>query len=88
MDLGEPTSYLTLSAGTAVYASDGEQLGKVERVLAAPDLDIFDGLVIRAGHLGGDERFVDAAQVKEIFERGVELKISAAEAQELPPPRA
>ncbi len=88
MDLGEPTSYLTLSAGTAVYSSDGEKLGKVERVLAAPDLDIFDGLVIGAGHRGRGKRFVDAAQVREIFERGVELKISAAEAQDLPPPRA
>ncbi len=78
MDLGEPTSYLTLSTGTAVYSSDGEKLGKVERVLAAPDLDIFDGLVIGAGHWGGTELFVDAAQVKEIFESGVELKISAA----------
>lgn len=88
MELGEPTSYLTLSAGTPVYASDGEKLGKVERVLAAPDLDIFDGIVIGSGHGARNERFVDAAQVREIFERGVELKLSAAEAQELPPPRA
>jgi sporulation protein YlmC with PRC-barrel domain len=88
-DLGEPISYLTLSKGAAVYSSDGEHLGRVTRVLADPDSDVFDGLVfdINAARPGG-HRFVDAPEVDRIFERGVVLKIDAAEAGELPEPSA
>ena len=45
-DLGDPTSYLELEAGTRVYGSDGGEIGAVEHVLADADADIFDGLVI------------------------------------------
>src|SRR6185295_186316 len=38
-DLGAPASYLTLAEGMPVYSSDGEELGKIEHVLADPDLD-------------------------------------------------
>lgn len=86
MDLGQPDSYLDLKAGTAVYSSDEQLLGKVERVRAAVDLDIFDGIVIDRGHRSGGHRYVDAAQVREIFERGVALSISAEEADRLPEP--
>jgi len=88
MDLGKPDSYLDLKPGTAVYSSDGESLGKVERVRAAVDLDIFDGIVIDRGHRHGGRRYVEAAQVREIFERGVELAITAEEADGLPQPEA
>ena len=38
--------------------------------------------------LPGGHRFVDAPEVEEIYERGVVLKIDAAEAAKLPEPRA
>jgi hypothetical protein len=36
-DLGAPISYLALGKGVPVYSSDGEELGKVEHVLAEPE---------------------------------------------------
>ena len=86
LDLGEPRSYLTLEKGAEVYSSDGEKVGKVEHVLAAPDQDIFDGIVLDKSILPGGHRFVDAEQVQECFERGVLLKIDKAAAESLPEP--
>ncbi len=85
-DLGAPASYLTLAAGAGVYSSDGEQLGKVEHVLADTECDIFDGVVIDRSVLPGEHRFVDAEQVDEIYDRGVVLKLDAGAAQSLPEP--
>jgi hypothetical protein len=87
-DLGQPTSYLTLKPGTAVYSSDGEKLGAVEHVLAEPDLDVFDGIVLDTSVLPGGHRFADAPQVEEVYDRGVVLKLTAAEAEGLPEPTA
>jgi uncharacterized protein YrrD len=87
-DLGQPSSYLVLAEGVGVYSSDGEELGKVEHVLAVPEDDIFDGFVIDTSVLPGGHRFVDAPEVEEIYERGVVLKIDAAAAERLPQPSA
>ncbi len=87
-DLGERNSYLTVSKGVPVYSSDGEKLGRVVRVLSAPDVDMFDGIVFDTTAGPGGHRFVDAPEVGEIFERGIVLKIDAAEAAKLPPPGA
>lgn len=85
-DLGAPISYLTLADGVPVYASDGGQVGKVTHVLADPDVDVFDGLVISSGGVPPDHRFVDADQVGELHERGVVLGIDSELAAELPKP--
>lgn len=87
-DLGAPTSYLELAEGTPVYSSDGESLGRVEHVLAAPDEDIFDGVVIDTSVLPGGHRFADAPEVDAVYERGLVLKIDAAAARQLPEPSA
>ena len=87
-DLGQPSSYLALEEGTEVYSCDGANLGSVAHVLADPDADIFDGLVIDRSVLPGGHRFVDAEQVEEIFERGVLLKIDARATESLPEPSA
>jgi hypothetical protein len=85
-DLGEPSSYLNLGKGAECYACDGEKVGEVEHVLAAPEEDIFDGIVLDTSVLPGGHRFVDAAQVEEIFERGVLLKVDRQAAETLPEP--
>lgn len=85
-DLGEPSSYLALQAGAVVYSCDEEKVGEVEHVLADPDADIFDGLVLDTSVLPGGHRFVDAEQVEEIFEHGVLLKLDRAAAERLPEP--
>jgi uncharacterized protein YrrD len=87
-DLGAPASYLTLRQGAPVYARDESELGKVEHVLADPEVDIFDGIVLDTSVLPGGHRFIDADQVQEVFERGVLLKLDAAAAEALPEPKA
>ena len=85
-DLGEPSSYLSLKGGVPVYSCDEQKIGEVEHVLADPDADIFDGLVLDTSVLPGGHRFVDAEQVEEIFDRGVLLKLDRAAAERLPEP--
>lgn len=87
-DLGHPISYEALRRGAAVYSSDGELLGKVVRVMAAPEARMFDGIVFDTTAGPGGHRFVDAPEVDRIFERGVTLKIDAAEAGQLEKPSA
>jgi len=87
-DLGKPSSYLTVSKGVPVYSSDGEKLGRVVKVLSAPNIDVFDGIVFDTTAGPGGHRFVDAPEVGEICEGGVVLKIDAAEAKNLPAPGA
>jgi hypothetical protein len=87
-NLGEPTSYLAVAKGVPVYSSDGENLGRVVRVLSAPKLDMFDGIVFDTTAGLGGHRFVDAPEVGDIYERGVVLKIDAAEAASLKAPDA
>jgi hypothetical protein len=83
-DRGAPIAYMVLEEGTAVVGSDGEHVGKVDRVLADVESDIFDGLVLDTAE--GD-RFVDAPQVAELYERLVVLDMTAADAlRSLPEP--
>lgn len=83
MDHGLPIAYLVLEQGTRVLSSDGSEVGSVKRVLAVPDDDIFDGLILDTP--GGD-RFVDADNVGELYERAVVLGLDAEQAQHLPEP--
>jgi hypothetical protein len=86
MDLGAPGSYMTLRPGVAVYSSDGQELGQIEHVLAEPDKDIFDGIVIDTSVLPGGNRFADAPEVVEIYARGVVLGVDRLAAEQLPEP--
>jgi uncharacterized protein YrrD len=87
-DLGTPASYLVLEPGAPVYSCDGDEIGKVEHILADPELDIFDGIVLDTSVLPGGHRFADAEQIEEIFERGVLLKLDHAAAEALREPEA
>ncbi len=87
-DLGAQISYLTLEEGSDCYSSDGQHVGKVAHVLADPDADVFDGIVLDTGVLPGSHRFVDADQVASIHERGVVLGVDADAAGSLPEPSA
>ena len=87
-DLGDPISYRVLEPGLPVLSSDGQPLGTVEHVLAAQDVDIFDGIVIDRSVLPGGHRFVDAPLIDAIYERGCVLSLDAAAAESLPEPSA
>jgi sporulation protein YlmC with PRC-barrel domain len=86
VEYGNPASYLTLAAGIDVVGSDGDVVGKVEHVLADPESDIFDGLVIDVQRGPGGLHFVDADQVAELYERAVVLALPSAEVERLPKP--
>ncbi|HXR60030.1 MAG TPA: hypothetical protein VN732_01765 [Solirubrobacterales bacterium] len=83
-DLGAPISYLVLKRGVPVYASDGQQVGRVIKVLAAPEAHMFDGILFDTKRGPGGRRFVDAPEVERIHERGVVLTIRAEEVEALP----
>ena len=83
VDEGLPIAYEVLERGVPVYASGGEQVGTVDHVVAAPEEDIFHGLVIR---VGDGPRFVPADEVASLHERGVDLRIDVAATAALEPP--
>jgi hypothetical protein len=80
---GAPISYLTLAEGTPVVTSDGRRIGTVHHVLAVPEDDIFDGLIVDTAD---GMRFVDAPLVDTIYEREVRLGIDSDAARTLPEP--
>jgi hypothetical protein len=84
MDEGLPIAYQVLEKGIPVLAGDGEQIGTVHHVVAAPQQDIFHGIVISTP--GHGLRFVEAADVASLHEHGVDLSIDAVAAQSLPQP--
>ncbi len=81
MDEGLPIAYLVLDEGVPVYAVDGDAVGTVDHIVAAVNLDIFHGIVIRSE---GTQRFVVAGQVASLHERGVDLSITSVAVAELP----
>jgi hypothetical protein len=87
-DLGAPSSYLVLEPGVEVFSRDGEKLGEVHYVLADTEENVFDGIVIDVSWVPGALRFADALQVAEIYERGVVLGLTSADAERLPEPTA
>jgi sporulation protein YlmC with PRC-barrel domain len=83
-DDGHPIHYAAVKRGTPVYASDGEQVGKVDEVVDNYQEHILDGFVIETND--GQLRFVDAPEVARTAERAVRLTIDSVAAVQLPPP--
>ena len=84
VDQGPAIAYGVLDKGVPVLASDGTQVGTVHHVVAAPEQDIFHGLVISTEK--GGKHFVEAADVAECHEHGVDLRIDAEAVAALPAP--
>ncbi len=84
MDRGAPISYVLLTEQTPVLSAEESRLGKVKRVLADFERDLFDGLIVDTPN--GD-RFVDAPSVASIYEQAVVLTLTDEEAEQLPEPR-
>jgi sporulation protein YlmC with PRC-barrel domain len=83
-DDGDPIHYAAVKRGTPVFASDGEQVGRVDEVVDNYREHILDGFVIEMAD--GELRFVDAPEVARTAERAVRLTIDSGAAGELPPP--
>ena len=83
MDEGVAIAYEVLDKDVPVYAASGEQVGTVDHVVAAPEFDIFHGIVMRVGK---DRRFVPVESIAALHERGVDLRIGEEEVAALPEP--
>jgi hypothetical protein len=84
VDEGYPIAYEVLESGVAVYDSGGQQVGTVFYVLQDQREDIFHGIVVA---VDGGRRVVLAEDVASIHERGVDLRIDAAQVRSLPEPK-
>jgi hypothetical protein len=84
-DAARRISYQALRKGVPVRAVGGEAVGTVEHVLQVPQLDVFDGIVIRTA---GGLRFADADQVADITDRYVVLNLAIEDAERLQRPQA
>jgi hypothetical protein len=70
--MADPVSWLLIENGWTVVGSDGEEVGTVSRVDADEQKDIFSGLEVRTGMLGGS-RYVPAERVARIEDGRIEL---------------
>jgi hypothetical protein len=75
-------AWIAVGKGHPVVDRNGEAIGKVSRVVADEQRDIFSGIAFRAGLLD-PERFAPAALVDGITEEAVRLSIPAADAERL-----
>jgi hypothetical protein len=71
----DPVSWLLIEPGWKVVGSDGEEVGTVARLDADEQKDIFSGLELRSGLLGGT-RYVAAEHVTRIVEGTIELDVT------------
>jgi hypothetical protein len=78
-------SYQALGKGVPVRAWGGEEIGTVEHVLEVPELDVFDGIVVRTAD---GLRFADADQVADITDRQVVLNLAIEDVERLGRPQA
>jgi sporulation protein YlmC with PRC-barrel domain len=83
-DLGHAVHYSAVTEGTAVFDSEGAEVGTVRQVVDNYREHILDGLVIEDE--GGTVRFVDGPEVSRTYERGVHLTIDAEQVARLGPP--
>jgi hypothetical protein len=83
VDEGLPIAYQVLEKDVPVFAAGGELVGHVHHVVAAPELDVFHGIVIQVDK---GRRFVPAEHVASLHERGVDLRIDESEAAGLAEP--
>jgi hypothetical protein len=83
MDKETAISYQAAVPGSRVLTKTGKEIGTLEHVLEVPQLDVFDGIVIRTRR---GLRFVDADQVERITASYVRCAISDKQAASLPAP--
>jgi uncharacterized protein YrrD len=71
-----------LTKGAKVFASSGDELGKVSEIVADDQKDIFSGIAFRSGLLS-PQRFIPADLIDSLTEEGVYLTISESDADGL-----
>jgi sporulation protein YlmC with PRC-barrel domain len=79
---GDPVSWLVVEPGWKVVDAEGNEVGQVEEVEGDPNADIFNGLIISTGLLGG-RRYVPAEQTSLITVGRVHLRLTNDEVKNL-----
>lgn len=87
---GDPVSWFMIESGWKVVDDQGREVGRVEEVVGDSGADIFNGLSISTGLLGG-ARYVPAESVSVITEGRIQLRLTRDEIHQLekhdrPPP--
>jgi hypothetical protein len=83
-DEDRPIAWPALKEGTPVHDSTGAEIGKVGRVVADQQKDIFSGITVTSG-IFSTERFAPAEVVGRMTVTRVELSLEAGEAGRLEP---
>jgi hypothetical protein len=78
-----PVSYEAAVHGSLVLSTSGATIGTLEHVLEVPDLDIFEGIVVRTHH---GLRFIAADQLELITGSFIRCSLDDAQAAVLPAP--
>jgi hypothetical protein len=67
----DPVSWLVVEPGWRVVDAQGEEVGRVERVVGGVNVDIVEGVAVGAGRVGG--RLVPAERIASIVEGEIRL---------------
>lgn len=79
--MAEPVSWFLIESGWTVVDRSGIEIGEVTAVIGDEDMDIFDGLHVRAG---GEERYVPAVRVGPIEDGRVTIQATLEELEPTP----
>ena len=90
MNESDPVSWFMIEPGWTVVDAEGDEVGRVEDVIGDSKADIFNGLSVTTGLLGGP-RYVPAESVGVITEGRIHLHLSRKQVHKLdkheqPPP--
>jgi hypothetical protein len=80
--MADPVSWLMITPGWKVLASDGSEVGEVDEVVGDSSVDIFNGLAIATSAFG-KPRYVPAERVDEIAEGVVRLNLTPDQVEQL-----
>lgn len=83
--MGDPVAWTMIEHGWSVQDASGEEIGKVGELTGDENHDIFDGLTIHTGVLGGT-KYVPSEHVKEIREGVVVLDVPLASLEKFEEP--
>jgi len=77
-------SWKAIEANAPVFSSEGEAVAKVSRIVGDHNADVFTGLAISL-HVLGPERLVPSERVRGIWPDRVDVALTKAEIEGLPP---
>ena len=75
---------MRIALGQDVFASDGQKVGTVDRVVLNDQSDRVEQIVVHKGIVFSTDRLVDRATIERVDDDGVHLSIEASTEHELP----